>query len=92
MTIRTIKQKPAEEREEEAQEHGLAEGEIIYRSVRQDGMHTLEETTAALAWSGMAAGISMASLGIPAFIQPIHLLLSSILFVGLFAFRLNVKK
>src|SRR3954465_11228622 len=59
MTIRTINQKPTEEREEEAQAHGLAEGEIIYRSVRQDGMHTLEETTAALAWSGMAAGISM---------------------------------
>lgn len=40
----------------------------------------------------MAAGISLASFNIPAFIQPIHLLLSSILFVSLFAFRLNVKK
>lgn len=40
----------------------------------------------------MAAGISLASFNIPAFIQPIHLLLSSILFVALFAFRLNVKK
>ncbi|HEX5150048.1 MAG TPA: COX15/CtaA family protein [Parafilimonas sp.] len=40
----------------------------------------------------MAAGISLASFNIPAFIQPIHLLLSSILFVGLFAFRLNIKK
>jgi len=40
----------------------------------------------------MAAGISLASFNIPAVIQPIHLLLSSILFVALFAFRLKVKK
>ena len=40
----------------------------------------------------MAAGISLASFNIPAFIQPIHLLLSSILFVALFAFRLNIKR
>jgi len=40
----------------------------------------------------MAAGILLATLNIPAFIQPIHLLLSSILFVSLFAFRLKVKK
>jgi cytochrome c oxidase assembly protein subunit 15 len=40
----------------------------------------------------MAAGLSLASFNIPAFIQPVHLLLSSILFVSLFAFRLNVKK
>ena len=39
----------------------------------------------------MGAGISLASFNIPAFIQPIHLLLSSILFVSLFAFRLNIK-
>ena len=40
----------------------------------------------------MIAGLSLASFNIPAFIQPIHLLLSSILFVALFAFRLNVKE
>ena len=40
----------------------------------------------------MAAGISLASFNIPAFIQPIHLLLSSILFVALFGFRLKVRK
>ncbi len=40
----------------------------------------------------MAAGISLASFNIPAFIQPVHLLLSGILFVALFAFRLKVKK
>lgn len=40
----------------------------------------------------MAAGITLANLNIPAFIQPIHLLLSSILFVALFAFRLKLRK
>ena len=59
MAIKTLKQKPPEEREEKALEESLAEGEIIYRSVRQDGMLTLQQTTAALAWSGVAAGISM---------------------------------
>jgi len=34
----------------------------------------------------------MASLNIPAFIQPVHLLLSSVLFISLFAYRLNLKK
>ncbi len=40
----------------------------------------------------MGAGISLATLSIPAFIQPVHLLLSSILFVSLFAFRLRVTR
>jgi cytochrome c oxidase assembly protein subunit 15 len=40
----------------------------------------------------MAAGITLASFNIPAFIQPVHLLLSSILFVALFAFRLNLRR
>lgn len=40
----------------------------------------------------IAAGISLASFNIPAFIQPVHLLLSSILFVALFGFRLKVRK
>lgn len=40
----------------------------------------------------MTAGISLATFNIPAFIQPIHLLLSSILFVALFGFRLKVSK
>jgi cytochrome c oxidase assembly protein subunit 15 len=40
----------------------------------------------------MAAGLTLSNLNIPAFIQPVHLLLSSILFVALFAFRLNLRK
>lgn len=59
MTVKTIKHKSPDEREEKALDESLAEGEIIYRSVRQDGVLTLQQTTAALAWSGIAAGISM---------------------------------
>lgn len=40
----------------------------------------------------MAAGISLVSFNIPAFIQPVHILLSSTLFVALFAFRLKVRR
>jgi formate/nitrite transporter FocA (FNT family) len=45
--------------EKEAHELGTPEGTVIYRAVRQDGEHTLRESSAALAWSGLAAGISM---------------------------------
>ncbi|MFT4153259.1 COX15/CtaA family protein [Parafilimonas sp.] len=38
-----------------------------------------------------AAGFLLVALNIPAFIQPVHLLLSSVLFVSLFAFQLNLK-
>lgn len=40
----------------------------------------------------IAAGFLLAGLNLPAFIQPLHLLLSAILFISLFAFRLNLKK
>jgi len=49
----------ADEKEREAADHGVAEGEVVYRSVRQDGDHTLAQPNADLAWSGLAAGISM---------------------------------
>jgi formate-nitrite transporter family protein len=59
MTIKTINDESPEQQEEKALEEGIPEGEIIYRSVRQDGKHTLDASTSALAWSGLAAGISM---------------------------------
>ncbi len=40
----------------------------------------------------VAAGFLLAALNLPAFIQPVHLLLSAVLFVSLFAFRLTIKK
>jgi formate/nitrite transporter FocA (FNT family) len=50
----------SEEKEErKASKKGVPEGETIYRSVRQDGEHALLKPPADLAWSGLAAGLSM---------------------------------
>jgi formate/nitrite transporter FocA (FNT family) len=49
----------AAQKEQKAEEEGVPEGEIIYRSVRQDGSRSLKWTSGELAWSGLAAGISM---------------------------------
>ena len=38
----------------------------------------------------VATGLVMASFHIPAFVQPLHLLLSAILFISLFALRLRI--
>jgi len=48
------------EKEKKAKEEGVPEGEIIYRSVRQDGEYALCQTSSTLIWSGLAAGLSMA--------------------------------
>jgi formate/nitrite transporter FocA (FNT family) len=45
--------------EKKAERHSAPPGEIIYRSIRQDGDDTLQRTSTELAWSGVAAGISM---------------------------------
>jgi formate-nitrite transporter family protein len=45
--------------EAKAQEEHLPEGEVIYRAIRRDGDHALTMTSAELAWSGLAAGLSM---------------------------------
>jgi formate-nitrite transporter family protein len=47
------------EQEENAKNQGVPEGELIYRSVRQDGEYALDLTSSELMWSGVAAGISM---------------------------------
>jgi formate/nitrite transporter FocA (FNT family) len=46
-------------KEQKAEDEGVPEGEIIYRSVRQDGSRALKWTSGELAWSGLAAGLSM---------------------------------
>src|SRR3954468_11941559 len=52
--------KPEEDgRESKAQEEHVPEGEIIYRAIRKDGDHALGLPIAELAWSGLAAGLSM---------------------------------
>jgi len=49
----------AAHKEAKAEDEGVPEGEIIYRSIRQDGTRALTLTSSELAWSGLAAGISM---------------------------------
>jgi formate/nitrite transporter FocA (FNT family) len=46
-------------KEKKAEQQNVPEGELIYRAIRQDGDHALTLTTPELAWSGLAAGISM---------------------------------
>jgi formate/nitrite transporter FocA (FNT family) len=46
-------------RESKAEEEHVPEGEVIYRAIRKDGDHALGLTVAELAWSGVAAGLSM---------------------------------
>jgi formate/nitrite transporter FocA (FNT family) len=49
----------AKKQERQAEERSTPHGEIIYRAVRQDGDDTLLRSNAELAWSGLAAGLSM---------------------------------
>ena len=49
----------SDEKEGKAQEEHVPEGEVIYRAIRSDGDNALAMTSAELAWSGLAAGLSM---------------------------------
>lgn len=44
---------------QEAEERKAPPGSVVYESVREEGEGELERGTAALAWSGLAAGLSM---------------------------------
>jgi formate-nitrite transporter family protein len=53
-----------DDKDDKASEEHIPEGEVIYRAIKQDGDHALGESSAILAWSGLAAGLSMGfSLG-----------------------------
>jgi formate-nitrite transporter family protein len=43
----------------DAEERSAPTGEVVYEAIRTEGEHELERTTAALAWSALAAGLSM---------------------------------
>ncbi len=45
--------------EAEAEERSSPTGKVVYEAIRQEGQSELERTTSALAWSGLAAGLSM---------------------------------
>lgn len=47
------------DKEAKATEEHVPEGEVIYRAIRQDGDYALCLSSRELAWSGLAAGISM---------------------------------
>ncbi len=53
------KKKKEETEEAEIQERTAPGGHIVYEAVRQEGLHELERSNSALAWSGVAAGLAM---------------------------------
>ena len=55
---------------EEVEERSSPRGEIVYEAIRKEGEHELNRSTSALAWSGLAAGLSMGfSFLVPALIH-----------------------
>lgn len=44
---------------QEAQEHKHPRAQVLYETIRLEGEHELERPASALAWSGLAAGMSM---------------------------------
>lgn len=51
--------KTTESEEQEIQERTSPGGHIVYEAVRQEGLDELQRSNSALAWSGLAAGLSM---------------------------------
>jgi formate/nitrite transporter FocA (FNT family) len=49
----------SEKKKGEAEERSAPEGSVVYEAIRTEGESELERKTAALAWSGLAAGLSM---------------------------------
>ena len=56
---RKTKKSKEESESEEVQERTSPGGHIVYAAVYEEGMHELERTNSALAWSGIAAGLAM---------------------------------
>src|SRR3954451_20506394 len=50
---------PEEREKEEAEEKSAPSAHVVYEAVRIEGRHELERKTSSLAWSGLAAGLSM---------------------------------
>lgn len=61
-TVRTaaeVEQTAVEAQEKEIQNRTSPPGEVVYGAVFREGQHELERSNRALAWSGLAAGLSM---------------------------------
>ncbi|MGH8165266.1 MAG: formate/nitrite transporter family protein, partial [Rhodanobacteraceae bacterium] len=52
-------EKKVEMEAEEVEERASPRGQIVYEAVHKEGEHELERSNSALAWSGLAAGLSM---------------------------------
>lgn len=63
---------------------------IFWYSISYTGIQKLAVSILAIVLLSVGTGLIMTGLNIPAFIQPIHLLLSSILFILLFTLRLRI--
>jgi formate/nitrite transporter FocA (FNT family) len=48
-----------EKKKSEAEERSAPDGAVVYEAIRREGESELSRTTSALAWSGVAAGLSM---------------------------------
>src|SRR3954453_5957239 len=44
---------------EEAEERSSPSAHVVYEAIRKEGRHELERKSSSLAWSGLAAGMSM---------------------------------
>lgn len=49
----------SDQKKEEAEKRTSPTGAVVYEAIRKEGEDELERSTAALAWSGLAAGLSM---------------------------------
>lgn len=63
---------------------------IFWQSIKYAVIQKLAVSVLVIVLLSVATGLIMANLHIPAVVQPLHLLLSSILFVLLFALRLRI--
>ena len=58
-TVDAAKKEHARHQEQQEEKRSAQHGEVIYRAVRKDGDDTLLRSNSELAWSGLAAGLSM---------------------------------
>src|SRR5689334_20172338 len=45
--------------DQEAEQKSAPSAQVVYEAIRKEGRHELDRTISSLAWSGLAAGMSM---------------------------------
>jgi formate/nitrite transporter FocA (FNT family) len=56
---RFLQRPPCMARDEEVEQRSSPTGKVVYEAIRHEGESELQRTSSALAWSGLAAGLSM---------------------------------